>query len=148
VRRRVIVTLVSLPAVTVTLALAAYGGNVQPPSRTNHPYSYGYYEIGNLLLDIGNGSLDTEIWMEHPGLGLPGYSWAARYRIPLQGSVTLTDALYAMIQDATWRTHHTIRESRHPKWMPVSSMEWLFSPGVKSVTDTILVGDPVFISML
>ena len=141
--------LFALPAIACSVAaVLIHGGNTQPPCRTLHPNAYGYYEIGHLLLDLGNGSLDTELWMEHPGLGLPGYAWAARYQIPLQGTMTFTDALYSMIDDATWRTRHDIRESRHPKWMPVSSMEWIFAPHTKAITDTILVGEPVFVSIL
>lgn len=140
------VIVASVLGVVIGAALV-FGGNTQPPSRTAHPNAYGYYELGNLLIDLNAGTLDTELWIEHPGLGLPGYTWAARYQIPLQGSLTLTEAIYQMIDDATWRTHHDIRESRHPKWMPVSSMEWLFAPGAKSVTDSVLVGQPVFVAM-
>ena len=144
----IVAALVMIPAAIISSFLVTgSGGNVQPPARTNHPNSYGYYELGNMMLNFSTGNIDTEIWLEHPGLGLPGYSWAARYQIPLQGNITLTDAIYNMFQDATWRTHMDIRESRHPKWMPVSSMEWLFSPQVKSITDTIMVGDPIFVSV-
>jgi len=140
---------VAVPATASTLLWnSVSGGNVQPQCRTSHPNAYGYYTIGNILLNFPAGSIDCELWLEHPGIGLPSYSWAMEYQIPLQGSVTLTDALYAMFADAAWRTRTDIRESRNPKWMPFSSMEWLFAPNVKAITDTVLVGQPVFMHML
>lgn len=74
------------------------------------------------------------------------YGWAARYRIPLQGNVTLTQAFYAMFDDAGWRATRTLPSGRIVFWLPVSSMEWLHTEAVP-ITDTILVGEPVFVAM-
>lgn len=117
------------------------GENNQPPARTNHPGHYGYYELGNLVFDLNAGVFDTEIWMEHMA-----YSWAARYRIPLQGNITLTEALYRMFQDAGWRASRTLPSSKMVFWLPISSFEWIHTNAVP-ITDTIMVGEPVFVNM-
>ena len=133
--------LASASATALLAAAFLTGGNNQPPCRTNNPHHYGYYDIGNLLLDLNAGELDTEVWLDHMA-----YGWAARYRIPLQGNVTLTQAFYAMFDDAGWRATRTLPSGRIVFWLPVSSMEWLHATAVP-ITDTILVGEPVFVAM-
>lgn len=117
------------------------GGNNQPPCRTNNPHHYGYYDFGAVLIDPTTGVIDVEVWLDHMASG-----WAARYRIPLQGGITLTDALYEMFSDAGWRATRTLPSGRIVFWVPVSSLEWVHTTAVP-VTDTVSVGHPVFIGM-
>jgi len=138
---------ISIVAASLFAATSVYayynfvGDNNQPPARTNHPMMYGYYELGNMSLDIPNGVLDTEVWLEHMNFG-----WACRYQIPLQGNITLTEALYHMFQDSGWRATRELPHSRVIFWLPISSFEWIHT-SVVPVTDTIMVGEPIFVSM-
>lgn len=144
-KKKLLYILLFLTIAAVTTAGMVYwrfgGENNQPPARTNNPMMYGYYELGNMVLNFGQGEIDTEVWLDHMN-----YGWAARYRIPLQGNLTLTEALYRMFDDAGWRASRQLPHSRIVFWLPISSFEWIHT-GAVPITDTIMVGEPIFVSM-
>ena len=48
--------------------------------------------------------------------------------------------------DAGWRATRTLPSGRIVFWLPVSSLEWLHTEAVL-LTDTVMVGDPIFVGM-